>query len=546
MIRFLLLALILLPACSGGSSRPLQFNLGSEAVQLDWNRSLDAGSMVLLDNVMEGLTSYSESLHGHGADLLRPMPGLAASWSVSEEGRVYRFHLRPDVYWSDGVPLSARHFVDSWERLLNPLTGSANSYQLLDLMNAQAYLQGKLKDFKSVGVKALDEQTLEVRLRRPVPYFLHLVASASTFPVRKDLIDHYGDQWTEPGKLVTLGPYLISEWIQGDRIVLQANPGYHGLHPKISTVICRLVTEPLTAYAMYENGELDILPRDLPPTFARRLQTHQDYRSGPKLQIHYLLFNVHRAPFNKKEARRAFIEAMNRAQLASYFEGAQSPFSAWIPPGLLGHSRDAGVGAVGKPSSLLAGKTISVRFGGSDTWNLVFQNVQRELQDKLQAKAKIEQLDSREYAKLLVQLASSLTRPKAEMIPHILSLGWVADYPDPHSFMNVFTSASENNYMGWRNAVYDELVEKAVSTSDESQRRRYYLEAQSILLEDEVALMPLFLSSHQALVRSELLGVNLNLLDKWHFHRMEFQESGWRGFSRGMLRRLKAGTPGSS
>lgn len=537
--------LFLLSACTG-SQRPLQFNLGSEAVQLDWNRSIDTTSMVLLDNVMEGLTTYAGSLHGQGADLLRPMPALAASWSVSEGGKVYRFHLRPGVFWSDGVALRAGQFVDSWERLLNPETGSANAYQLLEVENAQAYLQGKLKDFSRVGVKALDDLTLEVRLRRPVPYFLHLVASAATFPVRRDLIERHGDQWTEPGNLVTLGPYAISEWAQGDRIVLQAYPGYYGIRPRIATVICRLVAEPLTAYAMYENGELDILPRDLPPSFARRLQAHRDYRSGPKLQINYLLFNVHRPPFDSKAARRAFIEAMNRAELASFFEGAQAPFSAWIPPGLLGHRPEAGVAAEGRESRLLAGRTVSVRFGGSDTWNLVFQRTQRTLQEKLQAKTKLEQLDSREFGKLLTQLASSLTRPRPESLPHVLSLGWVADYPDPHSFMNIFTSQSENNYMGWRNASYDELVENAVSTTDEAQRRRYYLEAQRILLEEEVALMPLFLNNHQALVRSSLSGVSLNVLDKWYFQNVGFQEEGWRGFSRGMLRRLRTGTPGSS
>lgn len=541
----LFLLLVTLSACTGGR-RPLQFNLGSEAVQLDWNRSIDTTSMVLLDNVMEGLTSYVDSLHGHGADQLRPMPALAASWAVSEGGKVYRFHLKPGVFWSDGVPLEAAHFVHSWERLLSPETGSPNSYQLLDVENAQAFLQGKLKDFSRVGVKALDAATLEVRLRRPVPYFLHLVASAATFPIRRDLIERYGDQWTDPAHLVTLGPYQIAEWLQGDRIVLGAYKGYHGASPRIATVVCRLVTEPLTAYTMYENGELDILPRDLPPTFARRLQSHRDYRSGPKLQVNYLLFNVHRAPFDRIENRRAFVEAMNRAQLAGFFEGAQTPFMGWIPPGLLGHGAEAGITGEGKESKLLAGRSLSIRFGGSDTWNLVFQATSRLLQEKLQAKAKIEQLDSKEFGKLLAQLASSLTRPRAEALPHILSLGWVADYPDPHSFMNVFTSQSENNYLGWKNARYDELVEQAGATTDEAQRRRLYAEAQKLLLEEEVALMPLFLNSHQALVRSSLNGVSLNVLDKWYFQNVEFQEDGWRGFSRGMLRRLKAGTPGSS
>jgi oligopeptide transport system substrate-binding protein len=534
--------------CSLGS-RPLQFNLGNEALQLDWNRSIDTNSAVLLDNVMEGLTSYVDSLHGFGADLLRPMPALASSWSVSEGGRVYRFNLKRNIYWSDGVELVAQHFVDSWERLLNPGNGNANSYQLLELENAAPYVQGKLRNFSQVGVKALDPYTLEVRLRRAVPYFLHLVASASTFPIRRDLIDKYGDQWTDPGNLVTLGPYRIAEWAPGERIVLRSYVGYHGASPRIPTVICRLVSEPLTAFTLYENGDLDILPRDLPPSFARRLQAHVDYRSGPKLQINYLLFNVHRPPLDSPARRRAFIGALNRAQLASYFEGSQAPFSGWIPPGLLGHDPALGIPAEGHGSKELEGKSISLRFGGSDTWNLVFQGTQRTVLERLGAKVKFEQLDQREFGKLLASLSSSLTRPAASSLPHVLSLGWVADYPDPHSFMNIFTSSSENNYMGWKNARYDGLVEKAVATADESLRKKYYQEAQKLLLEEEVVLMPLFLSSHQALVRSNLHGVNLNLLDKWYFQNVEFLDEGWKGFGRGMLRRLKNGTtgaPGSS
>jgi oligopeptide transport system substrate-binding protein len=212
-VRALCLLALALSGCSW-NDRPLQFNLGNEAVQLDWTRSLDANSSVILENVMEGLTTYADSLQSTDAELLRPMPALAASWGVSEGGKVYRFYLRRGVFWSDGVELDAHHFVDAWERLLNPRTESANAYQLLEVEGAASYSRGTLKEFSRVGVKALDAHTLEVRLRRPVPYFLHLVASPATFPLRKDLVEKYGDDWVSPEHLVTLGPYRIAEWSQ--------------------------------------------------------------------------------------------------------------------------------------------------------------------------------------------------------------------------------------------------------------------------------------------------------------------------------------------
>jgi oligopeptide transport system substrate-binding protein len=278
------------------------------------------------------------------------------------------------------------------------------------------------------------------------------------------------------------------------------------------------------------------------------LQTHPDYRSGPKLAENYLLFNVHRAPFNKVENRRAFIAAMNREELAAFFEGSQTPMSSWIPPGLLGFDASLGVKGESRAAGGFPHRPITVRFSGSDTWNLVFQSLQGRLESKLGVKAKLEQLESKEFQKALSEMAG-VKHPHFDHLPQVMLLGWVADYPDPHNFMNVFTSASENNYMGWKNARYDELVEKAVSTADESSRTRYYSQAQRLLLEEEAVFMPLFLNGHQALVRSSLHGVNLNVLDKWYFQNVEFSEASWRSFGHGMLRRLKSGgayAPGSS
>jgi oligopeptide transport system substrate-binding protein len=543
-MRFFLVVILLLQGCLS-ADRPLQFNLGIETVQLDWNRAIDSTSVVLLDNIMEGLTSYADSLQGAQAKLVRPLPALAASWSVSEEGRLYRFHLKAGVVWTDGVELEAQHFVDSWRRLLSPGSRSANAYHLFDIVNAQAFSEGQLEDFSEVGVRAVDRHTLEVRLRHQVPYFLHLVASSSTFPIRQDLIDKFGAQWTEPENLVTLGPYRIAKWLQGDRIILQASSSYRGGRPKISTVICRLIAEPLTAYALYENGFLDILPRDLPPSFVKGLHSSPDFRTGPKLQVSYLLFNTRRQPFHEAESRKAFIRALNRQQLAGHFRGTQAPTTSWIPPGLLGFREGVGIPAEGKGSDLLAGKTVEIRYSGSDTWNLVFQSVQRQAEEKLRMRVKLNALDSSEYGGLLA-LLSSPGRVRSETFPHILHLGWVADYPDSHNFMNLFTSTSENNYGRWMSQAYDQLVESAVATADEGLRSQLYLQAQRILLEEDAVVMPLFFTSHQALVRQNLKGVELNVLDKWYFRNISFESESWGGFGRSLFRRISGSRLGAA
>lgn len=530
---------LLLVGC--GEGKTLQFNLMSEAVQLDWNRAIDSTSVILIDNIMEGLTTYSDSMQGSRADLIRPMPALAKSWSVSEGGKVYTFYLREGVVWGDGVPLEAKHFVDSWERLLSPSMRTSNAYHLYDIENAQNYSEGRIKDFSKVGVKAINEHTLVVTLRHPVPYFLHLVASASTFPIRRDLMQKYGSQWLEPENLVTLGAYHISEWTHGERIVLTRNKEYWSNKPEIDRVVCRLISEPLAALALYENGELDIIPRDFPSSYAKRLQTHPDYRTGYKLSVSYLVFNTRRAPFDKAAARKAFIQGMNRALFASYFQGSQSPTKSWIPPGMIGFQPDLGIVADGSESNIISPATIEIRYSGNDTWNLLFQSMQHLMEEKLHLRAKLDALEWRDYREFISQL-SGANRLKSSQIPHIFSLSWVADYPDSHSFMNVFTSTSESNYTGWKNSKYDDLIAQAVATENEDTRGALYSEAQKLLLEEEAVIMPLFFTSHQALVRSNLKGVTLNALDKWYFQNIRFEDDSWGiSLKKSILRRLSGG-----
>lgn len=530
MLRFFLrveLSLWLLTVgllCSCGSKhRALQFNLGTEAVQLDWNLANDMQSVILLDNIMAGLTGYSSALEGGSENNLRPMHVLAKSWTVSDHGQTYVFRIREDVKWTDGVPLSAHQFVDSWERLLSPRLRATTAYQFFDIENAQEYFSGKITDFGKVGVKALDPFTLEVKLKRQAPYFLHLMASSNSFPIRKDLIEKFGQDWTDSETLVTLGPYRITEWSRGESIVLERNDRYFEKITGVDKVICRLVPEPLTALAMYENGLLDIIPRDLPVSMGAGLLEHDGYHTAPKLSVTYLIFNLHRPPFDSVNNRREFIQAQNRAELASLFNGAQTPTSTWIPPGLPGFDPSLGIKAAGVPSTSFKGKNIEIRYSGSDVWNLVFQNLQKNIEEKLQMRTKLNQWEWGEYQGFLAQLTGLGRGRKMEQMPHLFFLSWVADYPDPYNFMNVFTSKSENNLTGWSNPKYDSLVENAAATDSLTNRRQLYAEAQKILLEDDVVIMPLFVTSHQALVRPDLIDVKLNSIDKWYFQHFKFK-----------------------
>lgn len=521
MKRFLvLLALLAAPACNWGRETPLRFNLVSETLELDWNRVSEASSVAVLDNVMEGLTSYAGSLHGSDSNLLRPGPALAASWSVSEGGLVYHFHLRPNAVWSDGEPLRAQHFVDSWERLLNPEIKAESAYQLFAIVGAQEYNRGHLRSFGRVGVRAIDDLTLEVRLRYPVPYFLHQVASPSTFPLRRDLVLKFGSQWTKPENLVTLGAYRIADWRPGEHIRLEANERYYGSPPAIRRVELKLAAEPATALALYESGSIDVLPRDLPARYSEYWKALPDYRSGPKLFVSYLAFNVRRPPFHSREARKAFARRVNRESLARFHGGSFLPLRSWIPPGLFAFRETLGL-ADAEAKTKLPFAFATLRFAATDPWNLSFQELQRAIQAG-GAELRLEPRESREYQTLLTKLGSG-KKPRPEELPSLLHLGWVADYPDPHTFMNVFTSASESNFTGWHNARYDQLVREAVAAESEAKRTQLYEEAQRILVEEEAVIIPLFHGTHQALVKPYVRGVVLNSLDRWYFKTLRIE-----------------------
>src|SRR6201996_5448821 len=146
--------------------------------------------------------------------------GMAEKWEISPDGLTYTFHLRPGIKWSNGRPITARDFVDSWERTLNPATGSEYSYQLYYLKNGEAYGTGKLKDFSQVGVKAPDDATLVVTLSHPTAYFLELTSFQTLCPVHLPTIEKYGNDWTKPGKMVSNGPYTMKQWRLNDYILV--------------------------------------------------------------------------------------------------------------------------------------------------------------------------------------------------------------------------------------------------------------------------------------------------------------------------------------
>jgi len=486
-------------------ARELRINLETEPPSLDWSLATDGISIIAIQQLMRGLTRL-------GRDL-RAEPDLAERWSVSPDGRTYTFSLRPGVLWSDGVPLRAQHFVDGWLRLLAPETAAEYAYFLFPVKNARAFNAGEIRDPAAVGVRARDDATLEVELEAPLVYFPSLVNFMVTFPQRRELIERYGERWTEPPNLVTLGPFVLEEWRHEYRLVMRANERYWAGRPALDRIVAYMIEEDSTALVLWEQGLLDLVK--LPPLEIRRYETRPEYLRQPLLRGYYYGFDVREPPFDDARVRRAFALAIDRSVFPGLLRGGEQPWPSWIPPGMPHANAKLGLGfdperarALLREAGVDPAKLAPVRivFNSDQTHKLVAEKVQALWREHLGVRV---ELENREWKVFLKELASNP--------PPVFRLGWGADFPDPDNFMNLFTSYSENNKTGWANPIYDELVERAAREADPAQRQILYDQAQTILCEQDVPIVPLFVTASNFAVARRLHGFVPRAMDQYFF-----------------------------
>ena len=494
-----------LAGCSGGETRTGQvfrMPIGNEPPTLDWTLATDSVSFNILTNLMEGLTQYNANLEA--------VPAVAERWEFSKDGKTITYYLRGDVLWSDGQPVTAEDFEYSWKRLLNPTTAAQYAYFLFDIENAYEYNSGLIKDASEVGVRALSPRVLEVRLKKPVVYFPSITTFMVTFPQRKDIVEKFGDHWTDPDKIVTNGPFKLAEWHHEYKLVLAANERFYEGRPALDTVLAYVVKERTTALTLYETGELEIV--ELPPVAIPHFRDHPEYSSLPQLRGYYYGINVTKPPFDNKLVRRAFAHAVDRSRLPLLLKGGELPTSSWIPKGMFGYNPN--IGAKFDPEkarSLLAeagyvnGKDfpkITAMYNTNDTNRLIAEFLQAQWKKYL--KVSIE-LESQEWKVFLSKLQVDP--------PQVFRLGWGADFPDPDNFMNLFITTSGNNRLQWSNARYDELVALGATLHDPEERLDVYNEAQRILTETDAAMIPLFVSTQNLLIKPHVNGLEMNSME---------------------------------
>jgi oligopeptide transport system substrate-binding protein len=324
----------MLASCSGSHGGPeantLRVNLGAEPPGLDWDISTDSTSFDVVSNLMVGLTQYTSQL--------KCAPACAKSWEVLDGGTRYVFHLRPDVYWTDGKQVVAQDFEYAWRRLLDPNTGAAYAYLFYDVVNGYEFNTGKSKDATNLGVRAIDPLTFEVKLNKPAAYFIYLTAICPSYPQRQDVVEKWGNTWTNPEHIVTNGPYMLSKWAHEYKIELIANPRFFEGERPLKRIKMFMVNEQSTAFALYESDQLDFVDnRSFSTSDVERCKNSPEYKNVPLLRVNYIGFNNRKKPFDDPRVRRAFSMAIDRSVFGTILRRQEKPSNTWIPPGMAGY-----------------------------------------------------------------------------------------------------------------------------------------------------------------------------------------------------------------
>ncbi|MFK8137090.1 MAG: peptide ABC transporter substrate-binding protein [Bdellovibrionales bacterium] len=494
-------------------SNHMVVRLETEPPALDPAKQVDHVSIVPMQNLSEGLMMLDKEM--------RPVPGLAESYEVSDDAMTYTFNLRKGVKWSDGTELTASDFVYAWRRMLDPKVAAEYSYFLYDIVNAEEYNTGKIKDPKKVGVKAEGKYTIVVKLRSPASYWLNIPAFVVTYPVRQDIVEQFGNAWTEAGNMPSVGPYILTEWKHDTRLVMERNPNYYGTKPSIAKVTLQIITEDATAVSLYEAGKLDFM-RKIPGQDAEKFEKLGKLKRVPYLRGYYYAFNTTKKPFDNDKVRKAFAYAVNRSVFPKILKGGQLPSSSWVPKGLFAYNSEIGIKYnPEKAKKLLAeagypgGKDfprLEMAFDSRDFNKPVAEALQAMWKTTLGVSLEIVSMEWKVYLKAMREDASPIYR-----------LGWGADFPDPHNFMDLFLSTSGNNYTRWNNPDYDKLIAQGSKEKQSSVRKEIYDSAQRILLEKDTVIIPLFNETLNFMVSERVKSYHVNNMGDINFKRFELK-----------------------
>ncbi|PTX59121.1 oligopeptide transport system substrate-binding protein [Melghirimyces profundicolus] len=495
-LSLLLVVSMVLTACGGvqqgaggKDKQELNWVITAEPPGLDSAITTDTVSFQILNNITEGLYRLNKDNE--------PEPAIAKDVEISDDKKTYTFKLR-DAKWSDGKPVTAHDFEFAWKRALDPKNKSQYAYILFPIQGAQEYNEGK-GDQEDVAVKAVDDKTLKVELKDPIPYFLMMTSFATYRPQREDIVEKYGKDFAEdPDKMVYNGPFKLTQWQHNKSLKLEKNEKYWDKDKvKLDTINFTKSDEVSTQVNLYNTGKLDFV-ENLDASFVDKFKGKEDVKVFNETTTFYLQFNTNDQFFANEKIRKAFTMALDRSIMTDKISKTGSkPAQGLVPPN---------VEVDGKSFRELSGKYL--KEDPKEAKKLLEEGMKEEGIKKV---PKVELLGyDRDTAKKdqeymqqtfkevlgvdvdiqILPFKQKLEREDAGKF-QISYAGWGADYNDPMTFLDLWVTGNAFNRGDWSNKEYDKLIKKAQSNPDFEERAKQLAKAEKILMEEQ-AIAPLY------------------------------------------------------
>ena len=509
----------------------LRVRINSEPRTLDPHRSNLSVESSVNKSLFSGLFTYDENL--------KVVPNLAIEMpttdngGISADGLTYTIELNSGTKWSDGTPLTANDFVYSLKRALDPkLAGPYASY-FFSIVGARDYAtalgtpsaprapaESDLAAMREkVGVTAVDESTVVYKLAEPNPSFLNQLAIWTSYPVKQAVVEKFGDSWTEAENHVGNGPFRLAQWQHGAKIVLEANQNWFGKEkPILQRIDVNIIADDAAAYASYLAGELDSVA--VPASARRDVMSpasgiSDQVRRQPELGTFGMFMNQAQKPFDNVNVRKAFAMAIDRdALVEGVFQGAGRPATSWIPPGMPGYN--AGIGTNLEFNSTKAKEALAAAgykdaaglpevtflFAATDSNRVLGQFIQAQLKDNLGVEVKLDFVEGPVFGQRFTTNQHQVT-----------VIRWGAEWPYPDNWLpSLFMSNAGNNHTGYSNTAFDELMRRAASNPDDSERLALYEAGHKMLLNDAV-IAPLLYRENAIVTKPYVKNLILTGLD---------------------------------
>ncbi len=447
------------------------------------------------------------------------LPGAAESWTVSPDGKVYTFKLRKDDVWSDGSPVTAGDFVFAWRRVVDPKTGSEYASMAFPVLNAEQINGGKAKP-EDMGVKAIDDTTLEVTLKGPTPYFLEMLTHQAMYPVSKANVEKFGDDFVKVGNLVSNGAFTLAENVPNDHIRIVKNPKFFdAANVKLDAVNYIPTEDRAAGIKRYEAGEVDSM-NDMPTEQLADLKKKfgDQIHITPELGTYYYIFKSQKAPWNNPKLRNAISMVIDRDQLAEkVWQNSMIPAYSLVPPGVKGYeTRTMEYAEMPQLDREDAAKKVFAELGISPDKPMKMElRYNTSENHKNTAVAFQEMLKPFGFDVSLINTDGkthySYLEQKGDF--DVARAGWIADFKDPVTFLNLAHTGDGNNYGEYSNKDYDALMDKAAVEADPKVRMKELSDAEAVMI-GELPILPLLYYGNHNVVSPKLHGFVDNVMDK--------------------------------